>query len=102
MTEAKLELIPQTVSEGWALYHLTRLEISVTISPKSYESRKVTAEYEAPESAPMRVAVPLFPGNGTQPENTLALQNVADQAQLMIQNLENAINESIKQNQGDW
>lgn len=96
MTEIKLEVTPQKVEDGWCVAYLTKLEVSVTMSPASYESRKVTATYELPEAAPLQVALPLFPGNGTQPENTLALQNVADQTQLMIQNLENAIQATIK------
>jgi hypothetical protein len=97
--EITLEGQPQNVESGWLLWHLTKLEVSVTVSPANYESRKVTATFV--DAAPVRVAIPIFPGNGTQPENTIVLMNVQDQAQLMIQQLENAINETI-QKKGSW
>ena len=94
--EIKLEPVAQDIEGGWLLFRLTSVEVSVTISPKNYESRKVTATLEAPESHPIMVSMPLFPGTGTQPENTISRQNIEDQVQLILQNLENAIETNIK------
>ncbi|MFA7100996.1 MAG: hypothetical protein WC196_04460 [Bacilli bacterium] len=101
MTEIQVFPEPQKIEGNWITYYLKSLEVSVTVSPKNYESRKLTATLEPPESAPVQIAVPIVPGPGTQPENTLTLMNVQDQAQLIMQQLEDAIKEVIKQ-KGDW
>lgn len=98
-----IEAVDQKVEDGWLIFCLKSIEVSVTMSPANYESRKVTATFDVPEHTPVKVATPLFPGNGTQPENTVALQNVADQAQLLIQTLEDSITATFKKdNKGQW
>ena len=99
--ETKIELIPQKVEDGWALFYLTRLEVTVKRVPKQYESTDVTAVFDVPDASPIKLAIPLFPGNGPVPENTIALINIQDQAQKMIDTLESAIDAQIK-SKGSW
>jgi hypothetical protein len=86
---------------GWAIMRLTGLEISATVSPKNYESRKVTATYEMPESMPLRIAIPLseVEEENDPPENTVPLSAVRTMSKLILQELENAIEDSLESNQ---
>lgn len=98
MSDVKLDLQPQVVQDGWAIFFLRVIEIEAKLS-ENYNSRTARAILNTPDSAPLRVAVALFPGNGTQPENTISLQAVSDMAQQGLMTLEDAVRASVKANE---
>lgn len=101
MSEIKLDLFPQVVQDGWAIFTLRMIEIEAKLS-ENYNSRTLRAILNTPDNAPLQVAIQLYPGVGTQPENTITQQNVADMAQLGLMALEDAIRNSIQSDKNDW
>lgn len=104
MTLANMVLEHQDIQAGWAVFHLSRLEVEVKLS-ENFNSRTLRGHLDTPDHAPIQVAIPFHAGAGTQPENTITLQTLADQGQQAIQTLEHAIRDAVKitsDDKGAW
>jgi hypothetical protein len=101
MTDLTFETTPQTIEDGWLVVRLEKIVGHVELQKDRNNSKSLRAYIDVPQEKPILIAIQMYGGAGTQPENTNATLTMQDVGKQILTSLETAITDTYKTT-GDW